>query len=152
DAEDLDRAGGRPRDAVDHAQRGRLARAVRAEQPEADAGRHVEVEVAHGDARAEALGHAARADHGLAGRRHRTDESRRARRFRRRVARAFCQNAALGRTAMKLGLALEWAGAQLAVPVARVQLAERLGFDSVWSAEAYGSDAFTPLAFLAAHT
>src|SRR5215475_8281133 len=53
---------------------------------------------------------------------------------------------------MKLGLALEWAGAKIAVPVARVQLAERLGFDSVWSAEAYGSDAFTPLAFLAAHT
>ena len=53
---------------------------------------------------------------------------------------------------MKLGLALEWAGAKIAVPVARVQLAEKLGFDSVWSAEAYGSDAFTPLAFLAAHT
>ena len=53
---------------------------------------------------------------------------------------------------MKLGLALEWAGASVAVPVARVQLAERLGFDSVWSAEAYGQDAFTPLAFLAAHT
>jgi F420-dependent oxidoreductase-like protein len=53
---------------------------------------------------------------------------------------------------MKLGLGLEWAGAQVALPVARVQLAERLGFDSVWSAEAYGQDAFTPLAFLAAHT
>jgi F420-dependent oxidoreductase-like protein len=53
---------------------------------------------------------------------------------------------------MKLGIAIEWAGAEVAVPVARVQLAERLGFDSVWSAEAYGQDAFTPLAFLAAHT
>lgn len=30
--------------------------------------------------------------------------------------------------------------------------AENLGFDSVWSAEAWGSDAFSPLAFLAAHT
>lgn len=30
--------------------------------------------------------------------------------------------------------------------------AENLGFDSVWSAEAWGSDAFTPLAYLAAHT
>lgn len=28
-----------------------------------------------------------------------------------------------------------------------VQLAERLGFDSVWTAEAYGSDALTPLAW-----
>ena len=53
---------------------------------------------------------------------------------------------------MKLGLAIEWAGAEVALPVARVQLAERLGYDSVWSAEAYGQDAFTPLAFLAAHT
>jgi F420-dependent oxidoreductase-like protein len=53
---------------------------------------------------------------------------------------------------MKLGLGIDWAGARLALPVERVQLAERLGFDSLWTAEAYGSDAFTPLAFLAAHT
>jgi F420-dependent oxidoreductase-like protein len=33
-----------------------------------------------------------------------------------------------------------------------VQEAERLGYDSVWSAEAYGSDAATVLAFLAAGT
>ena len=33
-----------------------------------------------------------------------------------------------------------------------MQLAERLGFDSVWTAEAYGSDAVTPLAYLAAVT
>ena len=33
-----------------------------------------------------------------------------------------------------------------------MQLAERLGFDSVWSAEAYGSDAVTPLAYLAGKT
>src|SRR6195256_2841899 len=38
------------------------------------------------------------------------------------------------------------------LPVARVQLAERLGYDSVWTAEAYGADALTPLAFLAAST
>jgi alkanesulfonate monooxygenase SsuD/methylene tetrahydromethanopterin reductase-like flavin-dependent oxidoreductase (luciferase family) len=30
--------------------------------------------------------------------------------------------------------------------------AERLGFDSVWSAEAYGSDVFTPLAWWGAAT
>ena len=30
--------------------------------------------------------------------------------------------------------------------------AERLGFHSVWTAEAYGTDAFTPLAWIAAHT
>jgi len=32
------------------------------------------------------------------------------------------------------------------------QEAERLGFDSIWTAEAWGSDAFTPLAWIAAHT
>src|SRR4051795_6911515 len=30
--------------------------------------------------------------------------------------------------------------------------AERLGFDSAWTAEAYGSDALTPLAWWGAHT
>lgn len=53
---------------------------------------------------------------------------------------------------MKLGLSLGYSGAQLRLPVDRVQLAERLGFDSVWTAEAYGSDAITPLAYLAAVT
>ena len=54
---------------------------------------------------------------------------------------------------MELGLALDaWAGADLKIPVERVQLAERLGYDSVWTAEAYGADALTPLAYLAART
>lgn len=33
-----------------------------------------------------------------------------------------------------------------------VRLAERLGYESVWTAEAYGSDAFTPLAWYGART
>ena len=53
---------------------------------------------------------------------------------------------------MKLGLSIGYSGAHLEVPVALVQRAEELGYDSVWSAEAYGSDAITPLAFLAART
>src|SRR5579862_4493868 len=53
---------------------------------------------------------------------------------------------------MKLGLAIGYSGAHLDVPVELVQRAEELGYDSVWSAEAYGSDAITPLAFLAAKT
>src|SRR3954453_22708517 len=53
---------------------------------------------------------------------------------------------------MKLGLSIGYSGAHLEVPVALVQRAEELGYDSVWSAEAYGSDAITPLAFLAAKT
>ncbi len=53
---------------------------------------------------------------------------------------------------MKLGLSIGYSGAELNVPVERVQRAEQLGYDSVWTAEAYGSDAVTPLAFLAAKT
>jgi F420-dependent oxidoreductase-like protein len=53
---------------------------------------------------------------------------------------------------MKLGLMLGYSGSELRVPVDRVLLAERLGFDSVWTAEAYGSDAITPLAYLAGKT
>src|SRR3989442_11556872 len=53
---------------------------------------------------------------------------------------------------MKLGLYLGYSGATMSLPVERVQLAERLGYDSVWTAEAYGSDAITPLAYLAAVT
>src|SRR6266511_811220 len=53
---------------------------------------------------------------------------------------------------MKLGLSIGYSGAELRLPVDKVLLAERLGFDSVWTAEAYGSDAITPLAYLAALT
>jgi F420-dependent oxidoreductase-like protein len=53
---------------------------------------------------------------------------------------------------MKLGLSIGYSGATLDVPVALVQRAEALGYDSVWTAEAYGSDAVTPLAYLAAVT
>jgi F420-dependent oxidoreductase-like protein len=50
---------------------------------------------------------------------------------------------------MKLGLHIGYSGAKLAIPVDLVRRAEELGYDSVWTAEAYGSDAVTPLAFLA---
>ena len=53
---------------------------------------------------------------------------------------------------MKLGLMLGYSGGQLHIPVEKVQLAERLGYDTVWTAEAYGSDALSPLAYLAAKT
>src|SRR4051812_17071401 len=53
---------------------------------------------------------------------------------------------------MKLGLSIGYSGAELKLPVEKVLLAEKLGFDSVWTAEAYGSDAITPLAYLAALT
>jgi F420-dependent oxidoreductase-like protein len=53
---------------------------------------------------------------------------------------------------MKLGLSIGYSKAHLEIPVKLVQRAEELGYDSVWSAEAYGSDAVTPLAYLAALT
>lgn len=53
---------------------------------------------------------------------------------------------------MRLGLHLGYSGADYQVPVELVQRAEQLGYSSVWTAEAYGTDAVTPLAYLAAKT
>lgn len=54
---------------------------------------------------------------------------------------------------MKLGLGLDlYRGAQLTVPVDLVRKVEDLGYHSVWTAEAYGTDALSPLAYLAAVT
>ena len=53
---------------------------------------------------------------------------------------------------MKLGLSIGYSGAKLRIPIDRIKLAEHLGYDSVWTAEAYGSDAITPLAWIAAQT
>ncbi|NDD74146.1 MAG: LLM class flavin-dependent oxidoreductase, partial [Gammaproteobacteria bacterium] len=54
---------------------------------------------------------------------------------------------------MKLGLALGyWGSKPLDRFIELAQHAERLGFDIVCTSEAYGSDAFTPLAAIAART
>lgn len=53
---------------------------------------------------------------------------------------------------MKLGLMLGYSGAQVNIPIDLVKQAENLGYDSVWTSEAYGSDAMTPLAWIAAQT
>jgi F420-dependent oxidoreductase-like protein len=54
--------------------------------------------------------------------------------------------------AMKLGLSVGYSGSTLELPMEQILRAERAGFDSVWTAEAYGSDAITPLAYIAAKT
>ncbi len=53
---------------------------------------------------------------------------------------------------MKLGINIGYSGAQMTLPLDLVLQIERMGYDSVWTAEAYGSDAVTPLAYLAAKT
>ena len=47
---------------------------------------------------------------------------------------------------------LGYSGGRIDLPMERIKLAEQLGYHSVWTAEAYGSDAMTPLAYIAAHT
>jgi F420-dependent oxidoreductase-like protein len=54
---------------------------------------------------------------------------------------------------LKLGLNFGyWTGGPPPDAVATLQKAEALGFDSCWTAEAYGSDCLTPLAWWGSHT
>lgn len=53
---------------------------------------------------------------------------------------------------VKLALNIGYYGTAIADDFSIIELAEDLGFDSVWTAEAYGSDALTPLAWIAART
>src|SRR3954467_8626005 len=55
---------------------------------------------------------------------------------------------------MKLGVHIGYWGLGLTAgdQITNVQEAEEFGYDSLWSAEAYGSDAATVLAWLAAQT
>jgi F420-dependent oxidoreductase-like protein len=55
---------------------------------------------------------------------------------------------------MRLGLNLgyqDW-GRGLPRAIQLAQLADRLGYHSIWTAEAYGTDAVTPIAWMMAHT
>ena len=53
---------------------------------------------------------------------------------------------------MRLGLNLGYSAPRIHLDVQLVQDADRLGYHSVWTAEAYGSDAVSPLAWLGAVT
>ena len=53
---------------------------------------------------------------------------------------------------MRLGLNIGYWGLLPVDPLELSKHADRLGFHSVWAAEAYGSDVLTPLAFIAAQT
>jgi F420-dependent oxidoreductase-like protein len=45
-----------------------------------------------------------------------------------------------------------YSGSRMSLPMPLIQEADRLGYHSVWTAEAYGSDAVVPLAWIAAQT
>ncbi len=53
---------------------------------------------------------------------------------------------------MRLGLTAGQFGPQLNIDFDLISEAESLGYESVWTAEAYGSDAIVPLSFIAART
>jgi F420-dependent oxidoreductase-like protein len=53
---------------------------------------------------------------------------------------------------VRLALSLDYSGAALSIDMERILEAERLGYDSVWSAEAYGSDAVSVATWIAART
>jgi len=53
---------------------------------------------------------------------------------------------------MRLGLVTSNFGPKLTIPWEAILEAERLGFDAVWTAEAYGNDAIVPLSFIGART
>ena len=53
---------------------------------------------------------------------------------------------------MKLGILNGLGGKNISIDINRIKAAESMGYDSVWTAEAYGSDAVTPAAWILAHT
>jgi F420-dependent oxidoreductase-like protein len=53
---------------------------------------------------------------------------------------------------MKLGFIAGYGAAQVRLPLAEALEAERLGFDSVWTSEAYGTDAVSTAAWILART
>ena len=53
---------------------------------------------------------------------------------------------------MKLGLLLGYSGKQIHIPMDLIQQAESMGYDSVWTAEAYGNDAVSTASWILART
>ena len=53
---------------------------------------------------------------------------------------------------MKLGIIAGYSPATMSVPIDLIREAEAMGYASVWTAEAYGSDAVSPAAWILAQT
>ena len=53
---------------------------------------------------------------------------------------------------LQLGLVLGYSGRDFAIDIDLIREAETLGYQSIWTSEAYGSDAVTPAAWILAQT
>ncbi|MGB1142229.1 MAG: LLM class flavin-dependent oxidoreductase, partial [Halioglobus sp.] len=53
---------------------------------------------------------------------------------------------------MKLGFLLGYSGKTISIPIDLIKQAESMGFDSVWTAEAYGNDAVSSASWILAQT
>ena len=53
---------------------------------------------------------------------------------------------------MKLGIIAGYSGRKFSISIDSIKHAENLGYESIWTAEAYGSDAVTPAAWILAQT
>lgn len=53
---------------------------------------------------------------------------------------------------MKLGIISGYSGRKMSIPIDAIKAAESMGYESIWTAEAYGSDAVTPAAWILAQT
>lgn len=53
---------------------------------------------------------------------------------------------------IQLATEVRWQDRNFAVPMERILLSEKLGYDAVFTAEGYGSEGLVPLGYIAAHT
>ncbi|MAV27400.1 MAG: LLM class F420-dependent oxidoreductase [Gammaproteobacteria bacterium] len=53
---------------------------------------------------------------------------------------------------MKLGIVGGYSGRRVSIDIDRIRAAESMGYESIWTAEAYGSDAVSPAAWILAQT
>lgn len=53
---------------------------------------------------------------------------------------------------VELATEIRWQDRRFEIPMERILLSESLGYDAVFTAEGWGSECFTPLAYIAAHT
>ena len=53
---------------------------------------------------------------------------------------------------IELATEVRWQDRRFEVPIERILLSEKLGYDAVFTAEGFGSESLVPLGYIAAHT